>query len=79
MKSQSKLTRRAVVSVLAAAAPVAAQVTSPVPPKGVPEVPPSGSVADDLQKAVANVKQASDRLASLSVPTALEPAFAFRP
>lgn len=78
-KPPQKLTRRAVVGALAAVAPVAAQVASPVPPKGVPEVPPSSSLPADVQKAVANVKEASGRLTNIAVPMDLEPAFAFHP
>lgn len=80
--SEAPLTRRAVVGALVAAAPASllqAQEASPVPPKGVPQVPPSGSVQDDLQKALAAVKQVSAQLAGIAVPMDLEPAFTFHP
>lgn len=60
-----------------AAMPVAAQQPSTVPPKGVPVVPPAATASADLQKAFDDVKQASGRLASIQIPMALEPAFAF--
>lgn len=60
-----------------AALPVVAQVPSPVPPKGIPAVPPAPTASDELQKAYASVKEASGRLANIPVPMVLEPAFAF--
>ena len=71
--------------VAAAATPVSAQVTSPpvtskTPPEGAPAPAPAASTAEQkLQKAYADIREASERLAKIEVPMDVEPAFSFRP
>lgn len=78
-RTLSSMTRRQMAA-LVAAAPLAAQVTSKVPPQGVP-VPsqPAATPQEKLQKAYADIRAVSDRLSKMEVPMDLEPAFAFRP
>ena len=60
--------------------PAAAQVTSKVPPQGAPA--PAAATATPqakLDKAYADIRETSQRLAKIEVPMDLEPAFAFRP
>ncbi len=65
---------------LIAAAPIAAQVTSKVPPQGAPAPPqPPATPEQKLQKAYADIRALSDRLSKMELPMNLEPAFAFRP
>jgi hypothetical protein len=74
-----RLTRRYVAAMLAAT-PLLAQVTQKTPPQGAPApAPPNATPAQKLQKASADVRQVSDRLAQMEVPMDVEPAFAFRP
>ena len=62
------------------AAPLTPQVTSKAPPQGVPApAPPSATPEQKLQKAYADVRETSQRLAKIEVPMNVEPAFAFRP
>ena len=64
---------------LVAAAPVAAQVTSKVPPQGVPApAQPAATPEQRLQKAYADIRTLSDKLSKIEVPMDLEPAFLFR-
>lgn len=69
----------------AAATPVSAQVTSPsttskTPPQGVPAPAPAASTPEQkLQKAYADIRETSERLAKIEVPMDIEPAFSFRP
>ena len=73
------MTRRQ-MAMLVAAAPLAAQVTSKVPPQGTPAPsPPAATPQEKLQKAYADIRAVSDRLSKMEVPMDLEPAFAFRP
>ncbi|HSU58199.1 MAG TPA: hypothetical protein VLI55_02700 [Bryobacteraceae bacterium] len=73
------LTRRQWTALIAAA-PLAAQVTSKIPPQGAPAPsPPSANPQQALQKAYADVRALSDRLSKMEVPMNVEPAFAFRP
>lgn len=77
--SPQRMTRRQIAALLAAS-PIAAQVTSTVPPQGAPAPPaPPATPQARMEKAYANVRKVSDRLSKLEVPTSLEPAFAFRP
>ena len=74
----SRYTRRH-CALLLAAAPLAAQVTGPAtPPAGSP-VPPKAPATPEArrEKAIADVREISKRLASIEVPMNLEPAFAF--
>lgn len=65
---------------LAAASPVLAQVTQKTPPEGAPKpAAPAATPEERRHKAMADVKNVSDRLAQLEVPMNVEPAFAFRP
>jgi hypothetical protein len=65
--------------VLLGVAPVAAQVTSKVPPQGSPApASPSATPQEKLQKAYADIRRVSDKLAQIEVPADVEPAFAFR-
>ncbi len=78
-KTLGKLTRREWTALMAAA-PLAAQVTSKVPPQGAPAPPnPAATAQEKLQKAYADIRSLSDRLSKMEVPMDLEPAFAFRP
>ena len=71
----TKLTTAAAI-----AAPLAAQVTSKTPPQGAPvPAPPADTPEQKLQKAYADIRAASDRLAKIEVPMDVEPAFDFRP
>jgi hypothetical protein len=73
-----RITRRQWTALLGAA-PLVAQVTSSVPPAGVP-APSSGPASPEqrLQKAYADVRQASERLSKVELPMNVEPAFSFR-
>jgi hypothetical protein len=74
-----RITRRQWTA-LFGAAPLIAQVTSKVPPQGVPAPPQQPARPEQkLQKAYADVRQASERLAQIELPMNVEPAFAFRP
>jgi hypothetical protein len=64
-----RMTRRSWAAIVAAA-PLAAQVTS------TPQTPPLSAPEPD--KAAAEVRKISDRLAQTEVPMAVEPAFSFR-
>ena len=56
------------------------QVTQKTPPEGAPKpAPATATPAQRMQKAMADVKEVSDRLQQLEVPMNIEPAFAFRP
>jgi hypothetical protein len=75
----SRLTRREWTA-LVGASPLLGQVTQKTPPEGAPKPAPASATPEQrTQKAVADVKQVSDRLAQLEVPMDIEPAFAFRP
>jgi hypothetical protein len=75
----SRMSRRAWTA-LVGAAPLLGQVTQKTAPQGSPKpAPPAATPEQKIQKAMADVKQVSDRLAQLEVPMNLEPAFAFRP
>jgi hypothetical protein len=73
-----RITRRQWTALLGAA-PLAAQVTSSVPPVGVP-VPSSAPASPEqlLQKAAADIRQVSESLSKIEVPMNVEPAFSFR-
>lgn len=73
-----RITRRQCAALLGAA-PLVAQVTSTVPPKGLP-APSSGpdSPEQRLQKAYADIRQVSERLSKIEMPIDIEPAFSFR-
>lgn len=75
----SRLTRRQ-WSTLVACSPLAAQVTSTVPPTGTPSPPAPPATPDQrMQKASADVRKASEQLAAIEVAMNVEPAFSFRP
>lgn len=75
----SRMTRRQCTALLGAS-PLLGQVTQKTPPQGAPKpAPPTATPAQKRQKAIADVKQVSDRLAQLELPMDVEPAFAFRP
>jgi hypothetical protein len=77
-RSLSRLTRRQWTA-LVAAAPLAAQVTSKVPPQGTPAASqPAAAPEQKLQKAYADVRAVSEQLSKIEVPMDVEPAFAFR-
>ena len=83
----TRLTRRewtagltATVTAVMGAPPLTAQATSKIPPQGSPTPAPASATPEQkLQKAYADVRQTSERLAKIEVPMDLEPAFAFRP
>ncbi len=78
-KPLSARTTRRQWTALLAAAPLIAQVTSTVPPTGVPAAPIGpASPEQRLQKAYADVRKASERLSKIQVPMNVEPAFSFR-
>lgn len=59
--------------------PLAAQITSTVPPTGVPVTAPSTATPEQkLQKAYGDVRQVSEKLSKFEVPMNIEPAFSFR-
>jgi hypothetical protein len=74
----ARLTRRQ-WAVLLGTAPLVAQVTSTVPPTGVP-APPNAPASPEqrLQKAYADIRQVSERLSKIEMPMNVEPAFSFR-
>ena len=73
------MTRRQ-MAVLLGASPLLAQVTQKIPPQGVPTpAPPNATPEQKLEKALADVRQTSSRLAQIELPMNIEPAFAFRP
>ena len=64
------------------AAPVVAQVTptAKIPPQGAPTAAPAAATPEQkLQKAYADIRETSQRLAKIEVPMDVEPAFSFRP
>jgi hypothetical protein len=71
--------------VAATAATALAQVTPPpatskTPPEGVPAPAPVATTPEQkLQKAYADIRETSQRLAKIEVPMDVEPAFSFRP
>lgn len=74
----TRLTRRQ-WTLLAAALPAAAQVTSKVPPQGAPApAQPAATPEQKLQKAYADIREVSDKLSKIEVPMDAEPAFLFR-
>ncbi len=61
------------------ATPLAAQVTSTVPPAGAPApAKPPATPEERMQKAYADVRKVSDRLTKIEIPMNVEPAFSFR-
>ena len=77
--ASARITRRNAAA-LVAAAPLLAQVTSKLHPQGSPvPAPASATPQAKLEKAVADVRQVSQRLSQLEVPINVEPAFAFKP
>jgi hypothetical protein len=76
----SKTMTRREWTMLLAAAPLAAQVTSKTPPQGSPAPPPPGASPEQKrQKAFDDIRKTSERLSQIEVPMYIEPAFAFRP
>jgi hypothetical protein len=74
-----RITRRSWTALLAVS-PLLGQVTQKRPPEGAPKpAAPTATPEQRRQKAMADVKQVSDRLTQLEVPMDIEPAFAFRP
>jgi hypothetical protein len=73
-----RITRRQCAALLGTA-PLLAQVTSTVPPQGLP-APSNGPASPEqrLQKAYADVRRVSERLSKIEVPMTIEPAFSFR-
>ena len=64
---------------MASAIPSIAQVGTTTPPQGSPKPPEAPADAEArLQKAVGEVRKASDQLAQIQVPMDVEPAFSFR-
>ena len=77
--SASRITRRQWAALMASA-PLVAQVTQKAPPLGSPApAQPPATPEQKLQKAYADVREASDRLSKIELPMDIEPAFAFRP
>ena len=73
-----QVTRRKWAAMLAAA-PALAQVSSPVPPQGVPAAPATALTPEGkLQKALAEVREVSQRLSQIEMPMDVEPAFSFK-
>jgi hypothetical protein len=73
------MTRRQLAALLGAS-PLLAQATQKTPPQAVPTpAPPNATPEQKRQKAMADVHQASSRLAQIELPMDIEPAFAFRP
>ncbi|MBV8551232.1 MAG: hypothetical protein JOY54_08015 [Acidobacteriaceae bacterium] len=70
--SAPRITRRQLTALLGAS-PLLAQVASTAPPQS-PATP-----QERLQKAYADVRGISNRLATIEVPIFVHPAFAFRP
>lgn len=66
-------------AVIAGATSLSGQVATKTPPQGAPApAPPSATRQQKLEKAYADVRKVSERLASIEVPMDVEPAFAFR-
>lgn len=73
------MTRRQVAALLGAS-PLLAQVTQKIPPQAAPApAPPNATPEQKVEKALADVHEASARLAQIELPMNIEPAFAFRP
>ena len=81
-RSALRLTRRRWTSLLAlmpAVMRVSAQVTTTVPPAGVPKPAPAAAPVQQAErKAFDEIRQTSERLAAIEVPMNVEPAFSFR-
>jgi len=76
--SSPRMTRRQVAALLGAS-PLLAQVTQKIPPQGAPmPAAPNATPEQKLAKALADVREASNRLAQIELPMNIEPAFAFR-
>lgn len=76
----ASLTTMTGAAVIASAVPAAAQVTSKTPPEGAPAPAAAAATPEQkLQKAYAEIRETSQRLAKIEVPMDVEPAFAFRP
>jgi hypothetical protein len=74
-----RITRRSWTALMGVS-PLLGQITQKTPPEGAPKpAAPNATPEQRMQKAMADVKQVSDRLAQLEVPMDIEPAFAFRP
>lgn len=59
--------------------PVAAQITSTVPPAGSPKpAGPGATPGQRMEKAASDVRETSALLAKIEVPMNVEPAFSFR-
>jgi hypothetical protein len=81
------MSRRSWAALVATAAPALAhgvvqplpQAASAPPPQGAPQPPPPPATPEArMQKAVADIRKTSDRLAQIEVPMDIEPAFSFR-
>ena len=78
-RGSGQFTRRKWAAMLAAAPAALAQVSSPVPPQGVPAAPATTLTPEGkLQKALADVREVSQRLSQIELPMDVEPAFSFR-
>lgn len=76
-RSAPRLTRRAWA--LFGTASLLARQTSKTPPQLAPTPPPTQlSPQQKMEKAVADVRGVSDRLAQIELPLDIEPAFNFR-
>jgi hypothetical protein len=74
----SLLTRRAWAALFGTAS-LLAQQSSKAPPSAAPAPPPAElSPQQKMEKAIADVRRVSDRLAQMDVPMDVEPAFNFR-
>jgi hypothetical protein len=77
-KSAFRMTRRQWTLCLTLT-PLAAQVTSTVPPTGLPVPAPSTATPEQkLQKASGDIRQISEQLSKIGIPMNIEPAFSFR-
>lgn len=77
MNKPARMTRRGWATMVAAAVPLAAQVTAT--PQTTPPQPTAGANTPEqrVAKAAADVRKVSDRLAETEVPMQVEPAFNF--
>ena len=77
-RNSARMTRRQWTALLSAV-PLAAQVTTTVPPVGSPEpAPVTATPQEKLQKANEDIRRVSERLAAIELPMDVEPAFSFK-
>lgn len=79
MKQNEPLSRRAVLSGIAAGPALLAETAAAQTQTAATPIPPTASESSVSDKALSDLRRASATLSKLAVPMDLEPAFVFRP